>query len=176
MLLLFVPLSFGFLWLRNYLDSRPIDWVVYSETELDRYRAEGRTVLLNFTADWDPNCVFLERVTLESPSVKQWIRSHGVVAMRADCTYSPPEIMNALQKLGRNYAPVVAVYGGDPLGDPDVLKGISGIITEAEVLKALKATERLESIGGASLAPVDGRPPDAQSAKKSGEPGRETVE
>ena len=54
LLLLMIPLGFGFVWLGYCLDNRPIHWVNYSAAELDRNLDEGRIVLVNFRATWDP--------------------------------------------------------------------------------------------------------------------------
>ena len=52
LLLAFVPLAFGALWFRGYLDRRPVTYVDYSDAELQQYLDEGRTVLLHVTQNF----------------------------------------------------------------------------------------------------------------------------
>ena len=139
MLLLMIPLGFGFVWLRNYLDNRPINWVTYSAAELDRNNHQGRTVLINFRATWDVATVMHEPTALETPKVRRWIQAHGVVAMRADYTNGSPQIKAALQSINRIVIPVVAVY---PATSPDNPIVLSGRITEEQVLDALERAGR----------------------------------
>jgi len=139
MLLLMIPLAVGFVWLHNYLDNRPINWVTYSTAELDRNLDKGRTVLVNFRAAWTISCVTHEPLALETPNVRRWIRFHDLIAMRADYTNGSPEIKAALQSIGQDAIPVVAVYPAASPDDPIVL---SGMITEEMVLDALKQAER----------------------------------
>ena len=139
MFLLMIPLGFGFVWLHNYLDNRPINWVTYSAAELDRNIQERRTVLINFRATWDMVTVMHERTAVETPKVRRWIRSRDVIPMRADYTNGSPHIAAALQSINQASIPVVAVY---PASSPDNPIILSGRITEEQVLDALEQAER----------------------------------
>ena len=136
--MLMIPLAFSFLWLRSYLDNRPIRWVTYSAADLDRNLRDGRTVLLNFRAEWHPTCVMHEFYALETPKVRHWIRSRGVVAMSADYTHGSPQIAAALSAIGQRLVPTVAIY---PASSPDNPLVLSGVITEEQVLNALKLAD-----------------------------------
>lgn len=42
----FVPAGFGSMWLKDYLDTRPITPQPYADAELQRHLDEGRSVFL----------------------------------------------------------------------------------------------------------------------------------
>ena len=46
LLLAFVPVGFGSLWLGDYLETRPVDVVDYSEEVLQKHLDGGRKVLV----------------------------------------------------------------------------------------------------------------------------------
>ena len=139
MLILMIPLGYGFVWLRNYLDSRPIEWITYSKATLDQNLAEDRTVMINFTARWNLTNAMNERYAYHTPRVGRWIRAHGVVPLRADWTNDPPEIRAVLQAIDQNTIPVLAIYPAATPDDPIVL---SGEFTDEQVLQALREAER----------------------------------
>ena len=45
----FIPLAFSSLWIRDYLDNRPVSWSDYDDVELQQHLNDGRTVLLFVT-------------------------------------------------------------------------------------------------------------------------------
>jgi thiol:disulfide interchange protein len=137
MLLMMIPLGVGFVWLRNYLDNRPIEWVTYSPEALKQNLRDGRTVLLSFRATWDLTGVMHEQFALEVPAVRRRIRALGVVPMRADFTDGSPEIMAALRSLVERALPTIAIYPARSPDKPIVLNGTDGW-TEDHVLEALK--------------------------------------
>ena len=139
LLVLMIPLGFGFIWLRKYLDSRPIEWIPYSKATLDQNLAENRTVMINFTARWNLTNAMHERYVFRTPQVGRWIRAHDVVPVRADWTNDSPEIRAALQAIDQRTIPVLAVYPAATPDDPIVL---SGEFTDEQVLQALREAER----------------------------------
>jgi thiol:disulfide interchange protein len=135
-----IPLGLGFVCLRNYLNGRPVKWVRYSAANLDRRLHEGRTALLVFGGDWDTTPLYYYQAAIETPRVHQWIRSHGVIPMRADWIKDRAEVSAALKALPhRQSIPVVAVYSAS--GD-DPIVVVSGEITEERILEALGKAER----------------------------------
>ena len=61
-----------------------LDWQPYSETQLDKLTHEGKTVMLDFTARWCPNCKLNSRFAIDTPAVREAVKSNGVVPMVAD--------------------------------------------------------------------------------------------
>jgi thiol:disulfide interchange protein len=115
------------------------------------------TVLIDFTANWCPNCKLVEASALSSGKVRELVERNGVVTMTADWTKPSKEISKMLEALGREQIPVVAIL---PAGDPNhpicLPSGQETWITEAAVLDGL-----------AKAGPSPSAPPAAQAASGS---------
>jgi thiol:disulfide interchange protein len=107
----------------------------WSETRLSELRSEGRTVFVNFTADWCITCKVNEHSTLASETVRKAFANQNVVWLEGDWTRSDPKITKLLEQFGRSGVPLYLVYAKG--GEPQVLPQI---LTPELVLKALKAS------------------------------------
>jgi thiol:disulfide interchange protein len=95
----------------------------WSAQRVAELRAEGRTVFVDFTADWCLTCKVNERVALKSPRVEAAFRANDVTLLIADWTRSDPAITAELARYGRNGVPLYLVYrkGGEPIVLPQLL-------------------------------------------------------
>ena len=95
----------------------------WSQARVDALRTEGKTIFVDFTADWCITCKVNERGALASDEVKAAFVERGVVSLVADWTRADPEITKALAGFGRNGVPLYLVYpkGGEPRVLPQVL-------------------------------------------------------
>ncbi len=84
---------------------------------------EGRTVLVDFSADWCVNCKFFEKTVLHTEPIKNAIERSGAVTMYADFTDYPEEINRTIRALGANGVPVIAIFPGDTPYRPIVFRG-----------------------------------------------------
>jgi thiol:disulfide interchange protein len=86
-------------------------------------RAAGRTVFVNFTADWCITCKANERIALNSTRVQEAMRQRNVAWLTADWTREDPAITAELARFGRNGVPLYLVYvqGGEPTVLPQLL-------------------------------------------------------
>ena len=136
-----VPLSLGFVWLRNYLDNQAIRWTDYSATTLQESLQRGHTVIVFFHADWDVTSHVIDEIVFKAPAVRRAVRNGDVVSLSADCSQPTPDVQAALQSIDpRRPIPTVAIYYADEPDQPFVLQGI---ITEADLLDALQRAPRL---------------------------------
>lgn len=105
----------------------------WSAERVAALRAEGKTIFVDFTADWCITCKVNERGALASDAVKAAFAEQNVVSLVADWTKSDPAITEALAAFGRNGVPLYLVYpkGGEPRVLPQVL-------TPGIVINALK--------------------------------------
>jgi len=115
------------------VNSEGIAWVPFSQAALDAEQAAGRSVFLDFTADWCITCKFNERTAIDTPAVRTLFAERGVVPMKADWTNANPEITATLKSFGRVGVPFYVIYspGIAPVVLPELL-------TEGILLEALK--------------------------------------
>ena len=104
-------------------DATEITENAWSPERVAELRAEGRTVFVNFTADWCITCLANERSVLSREVVQQAFAREDVHYLKADWTRSDPTITKALGEFGRNGVPLYIVYrdGGEPEVLPQLL-------------------------------------------------------
>ena len=119
------------------LEDLKLPWVMFSSEALAQARQEGKTVMVDFTADWCPNCKWNLAWAIDTKRVNQLVRKNGVVPMVADWTDRSPMIKEVLTKdLGRQSIPVLAIW---PAGAPDEdVVILDGTLIESQVLQALE--------------------------------------
>ena len=110
-------------------------WQEYEESTLDAMIAEGKTVMIDFTANWCQNCKLNLRVALETKQVKELVETEGIVPMVADLTNDSPKVQAKLRELNSLSIPVLAIYSGENPDNPVVLRDL---ITESQVMTALQ--------------------------------------
>jgi thiol:disulfide interchange protein len=122
-ILFFAVGSFGVMY---RLATAPIDtaWQAFSLERLQQVAVdEGKTVLVDFSAEWCFNCKLFEKSVLHTQPVEQAIAKAGAVTMYADFTKYPPEIKQTIAKLGANGVPVIAIFPGSAPFQPIVFRG-----------------------------------------------------
>jgi suppressor for copper-sensitivity B len=103
-----------------------IAWEPFTLTALDMYQIQGKNVLVDFTADWCPNCKFVERFVLESGTVRAALAKKNVVLLKADITRATAESssMRMMQQLGSRSIPFLAIFPADDHFKPYTLRDI----------------------------------------------------
>jgi thiol:disulfide interchange protein DsbD len=131
--------SLGFLTLasRNGPNEAAADSIDrWTPEQVATLRAEGRSVLVNFTAAWCITCKVNEQVALDTPAVRRALADHRIAYLKGDWTRRDAAITRELQRHGRSGVPLYLLYPGGP-GDPHVLPQI---LTEGLVLQAIANT------------------------------------
>lgn len=91
-------------------------WQPFSLAKLGQFTlGEGRTVLVDFTADWCLTCKTLEKFVLKTEDVENALTEANVLTMEADYTKKPPAIDRAIKALGGVGVPLIAIF---PAADP----------------------------------------------------------
>ncbi len=115
-------------------DTNGIDWVPFTEARLQAELAAGRSVFLDFTADWCITCKFNERTAIDTALVRALFESKKVVPMKADWTKANPEITAALKSFGRVGVPFYVIY---PSGNGSKAVVLPELLTESILADAL---------------------------------------
>jgi len=120
--------------------GEPLAWEPFDPARLLHYHREGRSVLLDFTANWCANCQFNELRVYNSPQVRRLLREKQVVAMKADLTNEGPEtaaIRHLMTQLGARSIPFLAVFPGDQFREPYTLYDLVDKKTVSHILEVL---------------------------------------
>ena len=119
----------------NLQDSAEgIVWQPWSTAAVAQARAEGRPVLVDFTADWCLTCQVNKKTSLEIAAVREKLTSLHAVTLLGDYTHFPDTITQELQQFHRAGVPLVLVYPRAATAAPIVLPEV---LTPGIVLSAL---------------------------------------
>ena len=116
-----------------------IAWQKWSPAAVLQARAQGRPVLVDFTADWCVTCQANKKTSLEIASVRAKIKELNAVPLLGDYTKTPDDITAELRRFGRAGVPLVLVYPKDPATAPLLLPEV---LTPSRVLEALDQASR----------------------------------
>lgn len=107
----------------------------WSAARLEALRAEGRPVLVNFTAAWCITCLVNERAALSTQGVRAALKEKNVAYLKGDWTRQDAAITAALAAFGRSGVPLYVLYppGGEPVVLPQILTE-SGVVEELKRL------------------------------------------
>jgi suppressor for copper-sensitivity B len=115
----------------------------------------GKTVLVDFTADWCATCKTLEALYLNTREVRDLVQRNGVVTVKADCTDTKSEASEMLKLLGAAGVPVVAIF---PAGRPTEPVRFIGGYTQGKVLDALEKAGPSRAVPSTPEAARSGSP------------------
>src|SRR6516162_611818 len=93
------------------LEFRAIHSVADLDREVTQARAQGHSVLVDFSADWCTSCKEMERYTFTDPAVQAALSN--TVLLRANVTQNDADDQALLQHFGIFGPPTIAFYGSD---------------------------------------------------------------
>ncbi len=132
------------------LPSHELAWEDWSEARMNSHLADGKPVLIDFTADWCTTCKFNEATALNIAATKKFVEENHFVAMKADFTEESPEIKKWLTKFKAGGVPLYVIF---PPGDSSAPIAFEGLLTKSLILSKL---EEAVKRGKASTAKADG--------------------
>ncbi len=112
-----------------------LKWEPFSEQRLRDLVSDGKTVIVDFTAEWCQNCKLNLALAIQTQKVQSWVHDNDIVPLVADMTENRPDLSAKLRELDSISIPVLAIYPAGDYENPIVLKDI---LSEREVLQALK--------------------------------------
>jgi len=119
-------------------DNTELSWQPYSHAALMQHTGEGKTVLVDFTADWCLTCKANEAIALNTSSTKRFIEANDIVTLKADKTQDAPEVDELLLRLG-NKSRSIPFYAIFPARRPNKPILLDGLFASPEpILSALE--------------------------------------
>ncbi|MCR4667310.1 MAG: thioredoxin family protein [Desulfovibrio sp.] len=104
--------------------ARPLAWQTFTP-ELFTSNLGKRMILVQFTADWCPNCKFLEKTVLTDETMQSLLDKHDFLMMKADLTQANAAATYLLTTLGSRSIPLTAIFPpGEKSRKPIVLRDI----------------------------------------------------
>jgi thiol:disulfide interchange protein DsbD len=94
-------------------DKGPIDWVYYTPERFAAAKADGDTVVMEFTAEWCLNCRALETTVLASSRIVDLFEQDGVLPMKVDLTGNNTSGNEMLKAVDRLTIPLLVVFSPD---------------------------------------------------------------
>ena len=107
----------------------------WSDEAVARILAQGRPVLVDFTADWCLSCKFNERTVLAAEQVQSALARTRTQLLVADWTRRDPAIARRLAAHGRAGVPMYLVYSPARPDQPEVLPELLTLDTVVSALE-----------------------------------------
>ncbi len=115
-------------------DAPEVVWEPWSPETVEKLRAEGRIVYVDFTARWCATCQANKKLVFHSRDVLREFAQQKIVTLRADWTNKDPRITAELAKYNRSAVPFNVIwFPGQP--EPKILPEL---LTPSTVLEAVR--------------------------------------
>ena len=114
---------------------KAIVWKDFATNDVLQMAREGKTVFIDFTAEWCVTCKAFERTVINTDEIKAAFAKNCVETVKADYTNEDEEITKWLKKYKR---PGVPMYLIIPAGKPDGVITLPDLLTKSSILEGLK--------------------------------------
>ncbi|MBO4368953.1 MAG: thioredoxin family protein [Desulfovibrio sp.] len=104
--------------------EQPLRWHSFTQS-LFTQNLGKKMLFLQFTADWCPNCKFMEKTVLTDKTMQALLEEHDFVMMKVDLTQADAAATYLLTALGSRSIPLTAIFPkGSNANAPIVLRDI----------------------------------------------------
>ncbi|MCB9729914.1 MAG: thioredoxin family protein [Deltaproteobacteria bacterium] len=111
-----------------------IAWKDFTQVDVEAMSQSGKTVFIDFTADWCVTCKVYERTVINTDPVKGALAQGCVLPVRADYTKEDPRITHWLERFKRPGVPMYVIL---PAGRPHEPLLLPDVLTESSLLEGL---------------------------------------
>jgi thiol:disulfide interchange protein len=112
-----------------------IAWKDFATNDVLAMAKSGKTVFIDFTAEWCVTCKAYEKTVINTDEIKAAFAKGCVETVKADYTNEDEEITKWLKKYNR---PGVPMYLIIPAGKPDGVITLPDLLTQSAILEGLK--------------------------------------
>jgi thiol:disulfide interchange protein DsbD len=118
------------------MSDKSEQWQPFTEAKLLKAARENRWVVVDFTAEWCPNCLLVEKTVLHNRTVVETFRKHDALLLKADLTMENPPAKRLLQKMGSRSIPFLAFFPpGENFWNPYFLRDLYRVQDVLEVFQ-----------------------------------------
>ncbi len=103
-----------------------VDSTQQLDQRLAQAQAAGKTVMLDFYADWCTACLDMEKQTFADAAVRQRLQGQDLVILKADVTANTPEQRELMKRYGIIGPPATLFFQGNQEARPLRLVGFEG--------------------------------------------------
>ena len=114
------------------------NWIKFDESRIADLVKQGKTVIVDITADWCITCKANKLLVLNTSEVKEKLKDPNIVSMRGDLTKPDEMIFNFMRKYNRYGIPFNIVFG--PSAPEGVL--ISELLSKDALLKSIQTASK----------------------------------
>lgn len=139
-ILTFTGYIFSYSYLYKTSAQEKVDDLLFSMDELYQNRDAGKISIVKFTADWCPNCVFVESTSLYTEEVIDTVKKGDIYIYIADITRRNHEAEALLEKLGSHSIPFLAIF--PPHSDFYRPICLRDIYSEGDVLHGIESARK----------------------------------
>ncbi|MCQ2097715.1 MAG: thioredoxin family protein [Fibrobacter sp.] len=109
-------------------------WYRYSPALIEEFKAAGRTVFIDVSADWCITCKANEAAILNREEFTRAMDSLKVARVKADWTRETPEVNALLRSLGKSGVPAYGIY---PAGDTSKQIVLPELLTTGAIVEKI---------------------------------------
>ena len=133
---IFVAVAVGIFAFTVLMHEPIIHWQPYSPAALAKARQEGKTVMVDFSANWCPTCKVNLWRAVDTQAVEAIVKQNHVVPMLADWTDHDEMIKQTLNDLGYNSIPLLAIWPANSGQQKPII--LTDLLTESQVVEELQ--------------------------------------
>jgi thiol:disulfide interchange protein len=130
----FASLIGGFAFTQLLPRDEVLPWQPFNRVQLTELNRQGKTVLVDFSADWCLTCKYNLKTAINTQDVADAVEKNRVVTMLADWTDGSDEVTQMLNDLKSNSIPVLAIF---PADNPNEVLVLRDLVTKRQVLDAI---------------------------------------